>query len=215
MNSSADPIPFARSMLREHRHVCAFFSSPAAEYDTLLPFVCDGINCGQRAFHVLPAQHREDHLERLRNAGINVEKAVESRQLEIALPEDTYLKTGRFNKDAMLALIQETLKAGSELGFPLTRMIAHAETAVDDWRSGNEWVEYEIRLNDVLPNYDDPVICTYDVNLLTAPLALDILRTHPVAIIAGVLVENAFFTRPEDFMREVQARTAPLRPYRG
>jgi len=215
MNSSADPIPFARSMLRDQRHVCAFFTSPGDEYDTLPPFVCDGINCGQRAFHVLPAQHREDHLRRLRNAGVSVEKAMESRQLEIALPEDTYLKTGRFNKDAMLALIQEALNSGSALGFPLTRMIAHAETAVDDWRSRNEWVEYEMRLNGVLPNYDDPVICTYDANLLTAPLALDILRTHPVAIIAGVLVENAFFTRPEDFIREVQARTEPSRPYRG
>jgi hypothetical protein len=49
------------------------------------------------------------------------------------------------------------------------------------------------------------VICTYDANLLTAPLALDILRTHPIAIIGGVLVENAFFTRPDDFIREVQA----------
>jgi hypothetical protein len=54
-------------------------------------------------------------------------------------------------------------------------MIAHAETAVDDWRSGNERVEYEMRLNDVLPNYDDAVICTYDVDLLNASLAVDIL----------------------------------------
>jgi hypothetical protein len=57
MSSSVSPIPFARSMLREHRHVCAFFNSPKQEYDTLLSFVCDGINCGQRAFHVLPSQH--------------------------------------------------------------------------------------------------------------------------------------------------------------
>jgi hypothetical protein len=46
VNSTAAPIPFARSMLRQHRHVCAFFSSPEAEYDTLLPFIRDGINCG-------------------------------------------------------------------------------------------------------------------------------------------------------------------------
>jgi hypothetical protein len=30
----------------------------------------------------------------------------------------------------MLVLIQEALKAGTELGFPLTRLIAHAEAAV-------------------------------------------------------------------------------------
>ena len=205
---SPAPIPFTRSMLREHRHVCAFFHSSKEEYETLLPFICDGLNCGQRAYHVLPPKYREEHLERLRNAGINVEAAQRSRQLEVALPEDIYLKGGRFNKEAMLALIQEALAAGTTLGFPLTRMIAHAETAVDDWSSANEWVEYEMRLNDVLPRYDDPVICTYDANLLNANLALDILRTHPVAIIGGVLVENSFFSRPQDFLREVRARSA-------
>jgi hypothetical protein len=202
-------------MLRDHRHVCAFFSSPEAEYDTLLPFISDGINCGQRAFHVLPSRHKQDHIQRLRNAGIDVERAQATRQLELALPEDTYLKSGRFNKDAMLVIIQEALIAGNALGFPLTRMVAHAETAVEDWASGQDWVEYEMRLNSVLPSYDDPVICTYDANLLNANLAIDILRTHPVAIIGGVLVENSFFSRPEEFLREVRERTAPPKPYRG
>lgn len=110
MNSTAEPIPFGRSMLREHRHVCAFFSSALEEYDTLLPFVCDGLNCGHRAYHVLPAQHKEDHLNWLRNAGIDVEKATKSRQLEVALPQDTYLKTGRFDKDAMLILSRRPCK---------------------------------------------------------------------------------------------------------
>jgi hypothetical protein len=202
-------------MLRDHRHVCAFFSSPEAEYDTLLPFICDGISCGQRAFHVPPSRHKQDHIQRLRNAGIDVERAQATRQLELALPEDTYLKSGRFNKDAMLVIIQEALIAGNALGFPLTRMVAHAETAVEDWASGQDWVEYEMRLNSVLPSYDDPVICTYDANLLNANLAIDILRTHPVAIIGGVLIENSFFSRPEEFLREVRERTAPPQPYRG
>jgi hypothetical protein len=215
MNSTAKPIPLGRSMLREHRHVCAFFSSAAEEYDALLPFICDGINCGERAYHVLPAQYRENHLMRLRNAGIDVEQTMKSRQLEVARPEDTYFKTGRFDKDVMLVLIQDALKSGADLGFPLTRMIAHAEAAVDDWKSGIEWVEYEIQLNSVLPNYDDAVICTFDANMLTAPHAVDILRTHPMVLIGGVLVENNFFTRPQDFIREVQARTGPTQPYRA
>jgi hypothetical protein len=215
MSSSAVPIPFARSMLREHRHVCAFFNSAQDEYDTLLPFICDGLHCGQRAFHVLPLQHRDNHLQRLRDAGVDVEGARKSRQLEVALPEETYLRGGRFNKDAMLALIQEVLRAGTTLGFPLTRMIAHAETTVDDWSSENEWLEYEARLNDVLPNYDDPIICAYDINLLSANFAIDILRTHPVAIVGGVLVENPFFSRPEELLREFRARTGPPHSYRA
>jgi hypothetical protein len=42
--------------------------------------------------------------------------------------------------DAMLALIQEALKAGAKLGFALTRLIAHAETILEDWSSVNEWI---------------------------------------------------------------------------
>jgi hypothetical protein len=94
-------------------------------------------------------------------------------------------------------------QGGKRARIPVTRMMAHAEPAVDDWKSGNEWVEYEMRLNHVLPKYDDPTICTYDVNLLTGPLAIEVLRTHPVAIISGVLDGNSFFTRPHEFLSEV------------
>jgi hypothetical protein len=215
MNASAAPIPLACAMLREHRHVCAFFNSSQEEYDTLLPFICEGLNCGQRAYHVIPSHHCADHLHRLRDAGIDVEKTQKSRQLEVAVPADTYLRSGRFNKDAMLALIQEALREGKTLGFPLTRMIAHAESAVHDWSSSNEWIEYEMRLNDILPRYDDPIICTYDVNLLNGLLAIDILRTHPVVIIGKVLVQNSFFSRPDEFLREVRKRTAAPQSYRG
>jgi hypothetical protein len=170
-------------MLREHRHVCAFFSSADEEYETLLPFICDGLKGGERAYHVLPAKHHGQHLEQLREAGIDVAALQQSRQLEVARPEDTYLRGGRFDKHAMLALIQDALKAGPAVGFPLTRLVAHAETVLEDWSSTGEWVEYEMQLNEVLPRYDDPVICTYDVNLLKGSIAVDILRTHPMVII--------------------------------
>src|SRR6266478_1148939 len=119
MTATAAPIPFAGSMLGDYRHVCAFFSSPQEEYDTLLPFVRDGLERGERAYHILPSQYREEHLEQMSSAGIDV-----------ATAQETYLRGGRFNKDAVLALIQEVLKTGATLGFPLTRLFAHAETVL-------------------------------------------------------------------------------------
>src|SRR5229473_7295169 len=92
MNATAAPIPFAGSMLGGYRHVCAFFSSPQEEYDTLLPFVRDGLDRGERAYHVLPPQYREEHLEQLRSAGIDVAGALSRRQLEVATPQETYLR---------------------------------------------------------------------------------------------------------------------------
>ncbi len=220
MKATAAPIPFAGSMLRAYRHVCAFFSSPQEEYDTLLPFVRDGLERGERAYHVLPSKYREEHLEQLRRSGIDVAAAQRRRQLEVATPQETYLRGGRFNKDAQLAFLQDALKTGPTLGFPLTRVIAHAETVLEDWSSNwsnvDEWTEYEARLNNMLQQFDDPVICTYDTNLLNGTIAVDILRTHPVAIIGGALYENPFFVPPDEFLRRVlQHSGAPPKPYRG
>ncbi len=37
---------------------------------------------------------------------------------------------------------------------------------------------------------------------------MDILRTHPVALIGGVLQENPFFTPPDQFLRQLRERAA-------
>jgi hypothetical protein len=133
----------------------------------------------------------------------------------VAAPEEVYLRGGGFSKDAMLATIQEALKTGPKLGFPLTRLIAHAEAVLQDGSKTNEWLEYEARLNDVLPGYDDPVICTYDANLLNGTIAVDILRTHPVVILGGRLYENPFFVPPMEFLPQIIERSGKSsKPYR-
>jgi hypothetical protein len=215
MNTSAAPIHFAGSTLGRYRHVCAFFSSPEEEYATLLPFVRDGIERGERAVHILAARYRQEHLDQLRSAGIDVTAAQQSRQLEVATPEEVFLPDGGFNKVAVLATIQEAIKTGRTLGFPMTRIIGHAYPLLQDESIINEWVEYEARLNNLLPQYDDPVICTYDTNLLNGTIAVDILRTHPVAIIGGRLYENPFFVPPAEFLAEMIERSGrSLKPYR-
>lgn len=201
MRSTAVPIPFAGAALGRYRHVCAFFRSPQDEYDTVLPFVRDGLERGERAYHIVPSEDVEGHLQRLRGGGVDVAAAQSTRQLEVATPEQTYLRGGRFDGDAMLALVQEVLDAGAELGFPLTRLVAHAQAVWQKPDLVGEWLEYEARLSDVLPARGDPVICTYDSNLLDGSLAVDVLRTHPVAIIGGVLSTNPFFVPPQEFLR--------------
>jgi hypothetical protein len=67
-------------------------------------------------------------------------------------------------------------------------------------------VEYETRLNYVLPKYDDIVICAYDLSKLGATVVMDALRTHPAVIIGGLLEENPFFVPPDRFLLEIRER---------
>ena len=78
--------------------------------------------------------------------------------------------------------------------------------ALHDKEGANNLVEYEARLNSVLSKYDDTVICTYDLSKFGASLLVDIMQTHPVVIIGGILQENPFFVPPDQFLRQIRGR---------
>ena len=151
-------IRFAGSVLGAQRHVCAFFHSPEEEHRVLLPFIKEGFERGEKAFHIIDPELRREHLRWLESAGIDVDAGAQSGQFELRNWADAYLRDGHFDQDRMLALIQEVLEAGSQQGFPLTRLIADMEWALEDRPGVDDLVEYETRLNYILPRYKDPVI---------------------------------------------------------
>jgi hypothetical protein len=158
MDEQKETVRLAGSVLHRSRHVCAFFHKKDEEYQVLLPFVKEGFKQGHKAFHIVDPAHREEHLRRLSEAGIDVVEAERSGQLEVRRWEDAYLREGHFDQDAMLALIEEVLKGGQAQGFPLTRLVANMEWGLEDRPGVNDIVEYETRLNFILPKYDDAVV---------------------------------------------------------
>jgi hypothetical protein len=158
MDEQKEEVRLAGSVLHGSRHVCAFFHKKDEEYQVLLPFVKEGFKQGHKAFHIVDPAHRDEHLRRLSEAGIDVVEAERSGQLEVRRWEDAYLREGHFDQDAMLALIEEVLKGGKGQGFPLTRLVANMEWGLEDRPGVNDIVEYETRLNFILPKYDDAVV---------------------------------------------------------
>src|SRR5436309_2395213 len=206
MEASDRSVQFAGGTLGRQRHICAFFNSIDEEHSVLRSFIRDGLDRGEKGFHIVDPDLRSEHLKRLAEGGINVERAIGTGQLEVRPWQDAYLRGDCFNQDAMLALIEEVLQSGAATGYPLTRLLAHMEWALLDTPGVDGLVEYETRLNYVLPKYDDPVICTYDLAKFGSSVAMDIMRTHPAVIIGGMLQENPFFVPPDQFLLEIRER---------
>ena len=158
MDGQKETVRLAGSVLHRSRHVCAFFHNKDEEYQVLLPFVKEGFVQGHKAFHIVDPAHRDEHLRRLKEAGIDVDEADRSGQLEVCRWEDAYLREGHFDQDAMLDLIEEVLKGGKAQGFSLTRLVANMEWGLEDRPGVDDIVEYETRLNFILPKYDDAVV---------------------------------------------------------
>ena len=150
-------VTLAGKSLDRSRHVCAFFNSKDEEYRVLLPFIKEGFSNGEKAFHIVKESHHDGHRQTLSGAGIPVDGAEATGQFELRRWEDAYLRDGHFDQNRMLALIEEVLQAGRSQGYPLTRLVANMEWALEDRPGVTDVVEYETRLNYILPKYDDAV----------------------------------------------------------
>jgi hypothetical protein len=206
------PIPFAGSQLAESRHVCAFFNDDEEAYRVLLPFIRDGFACNHKAVHVVNRGQEDDHRRRLAQAGIDLASAENTGQLELRINTDTYLRDGRFDPDRMLEVFEGLASDNGQEPFPLSRIVCHM-----DWASAGEpcidrLIEFESRVNDVWRRHEDAVICTYNLSRFGGDTVIDIMRTHPMVIIGGVLQQNPFYVPPEQFLLELRKRRAPALP---
>ena len=202
------PIPFAGSQLGETRHVCAFFNSEEEEYRVLLPFIKDGFRCGHKAIHVVNPEQRNDHLNRLIAAGIDTAAAEQSGQLELKTNTEAYLRDGHFDKDRMVEVFEQLASGNAKGGFPLSRIVCRMDWAVEDGSYVDDVVEFESRVNEVWNRHEDAVICTYYLRKFGGDNVIDILRTHPMVIIGGILQHNPFFVPPAQFLPEFRERRA-------
>jgi hypothetical protein len=200
------PVHLGGMVLDDARHVCAFFHSKEEEYDVLMPFILEGFERGDKALHIVDPAQRTGHKNRLLKAGVDVRGAENRRQLEVLPWERAYVRGGCFNQDGMLKLLDRSLFSAKADGFPLTRLVANMEWAASDSPGVDDLIEYETRLNYILPKYDDAVTCTYDLDKFGASVVMDIMRTHPMAIIGGYLEENPFYVQPDQMLAELQQR---------
>ena len=88
------------------------------------------------------------------------------------------------------------------------RLMGHMEWALETVPGVTDIVEYETKLNFVTDKYPDPIICVYDLNRHSGSVVMDILRTHPMVIVGGVLQDNPLYVPPAEFLKELQSRKA-------
>src|SRR5713226_4676713 len=106
MASSEHSVELAGVNLAGRNHVCAFFNTIDEEHRVLGSFYKDGFDRGEKATHIVDSENREGYLNRLAEAGINVQEMMETGQLEVLPWTDMYVRDRRFDQDAMLASVE-------------------------------------------------------------------------------------------------------------
>jgi hypothetical protein len=206
METYEHPVRFDGNTLGKNRHICAFFNSADEQHRVLRSYVRDGFDEGDKVFHYVDPERWDEHLRWLTDEGVNVDEVMGTGQLDLRRWQDGPLHGGGFDLEAWMASFEDILQSGPAAGYGQTRILGHMEWALADLPGVEGLIEYETRVNQVIPKYQDTVICTYDLSRFGADVVIHALQTHPLVIIGGLLQENPFFVPPDQLLLEMRSR---------
>ena len=185
--------------LKPGDHLCQIYQTEEEHRDLLLPFLLNGLTQKEKILHIVDEHTAEHILGYLREAGIDPKKYVDSGQLSILTCDDAYMKQGFFEPDFMINMLRsETDKAIKE-GYAALRVTGEMTWALRKLPGSEKLIEYEAKLNNFIAGSKAKVICQYNRRRFDADTLLNVLKTHPIAVIGTEIYDNPFYIPPEEY----------------
>ena len=185
--------------LQPGSHVCAFYRGDSDRDRLLTAYLRAGLTAGDKCICIVDSAYTAKRLESL--PGACGELGPSGGQLDIHLPESTYLAGGEFTTSDMVTFWTESMVKAEIEGYTFCRLVGEMTWALRDAPGVEHLVGYESELNRVTPGYPVIVLCLYDLDLFSGEVVVNIVRTHPQVLIQGILVENPYYLGPDEFLR--------------
>ena len=190
----------ALASLKPGDHLCCLYQTEKEHRAVLTPFLRLGLERGEKVIYIVDVSSSEKILEYLRSEGIDVKGSLRSGQLQILSRNETYTREGCFDPDGMIELLKtETQKALNE-GYTALRVTGEMSWALRGLPGSERLIEYEAKLNRFFPGSRCLAICQYDRRKFAPDILLDVLATHPLAIVGTELYDNFYYIHPQDLL---------------
>ena len=183
-------------------HLCLIYRSHQEQFAAVIPFIKQGLEKGEKCLYIVDERTAQEVEDALQQEGVDVQGRLDAGQLSILTKEDAYLKEGYFDPDKMIALLAESTEAALQEGYPGLRVTGEMTWIFARLPGWERLIEYEARLNHFFPGSKALAICQYSEARFSPELLLDVLTTHPLVIVGGLVCRNFYYVPPDKFLRE-------------
>jgi hypothetical protein len=184
--------------LRSGDHLCAFYRGRAERDQILVSYLREGVAACHKVICVEEAVVTTALVGALGQAE---DEAIGAGALEFLTPEQSYFRTGQFDMPEMLAYWREGVeRALADPRFGFVRVIGEMPQALTDERDLDGFWLYESEMNRFAPQHPQVIVCLYDLDRFGGPLLIDVLRTHPLVLLSGAVLDNPYFVPPDEFV---------------
>ncbi len=183
-----------------HDHLCLIYENQEEQFAASIPFIRIGLERGEKCLYIADDNTISAVFDAMRAHGIDVDAAVGSGALKVATKRETYLKEGCFDPDCMIRFLSDETARQKRSGYTAFRATGEMTWARGPERGTDKLVEYEAKLNYIMPKYDFLALCQYNRKLFSPAVIIDVIRTHPLVIYRGKLCRNPYYTPPNEFL---------------
>jgi PAS domain S-box-containing protein len=187
--------------LRPGAHLCCLYGTEEEHQAVLAPYLRRGLEQGEKTLYIVDAHTAETILGYLSNEGLLVEQFLKSGQFAILTRTEAYMRQGFFDPEAMITLLKAETKKALAQGYTALRVTGEMTWALRGLPGSERLIEYEIKLNEFFPGSRCLAICQYDRRRFEPEVLLDVLRTHPLAVIGAQIYNNFYYIPPAEMLR--------------
>jgi hypothetical protein len=189
-------------------HICGFYRKPAERDDILIPFLVDGLRAGDKCTCVVDSCTPDDVLASM-SEYVDVGQPVSARRLEVLDAQGTYLAGGGFLPERMLrfweakarqSLGGERSGPGEPAGPAMARNIGDMSWAHRNEHVVADLIGYESELNRIMSSFPQVNLCLYDLTRCSGDLIMDVLKTHPKALLGSMIIDHPYYLEPDQFL---------------
>lgn len=159
-------------------HICLLYNTTDAYCHATASFIQQGIERHEKVHCIGETDLTENVTTTLTERGVDVQSYIDSGQLTFRSPREFYLQDGRLHPDTLLSRERMELRNTREQrysGFRICGDMSWAARLPDI----DPLFDYEIKVTDLLQEYEGSAMCLYDRRLFSKSTLLDIAGVHP------------------------------------
>lgn len=186
------------SRLARGEHLCPIHETLAEEMASAVFFMKLGLAAGECCLYIANDQTVEKVFRMFAATGVDVAHECARGALQSLTTREAIQSAGEFNPQAMIDFLQRAESGALAAGFSGSRVIV----AKESWTIGPQLtcerlVEYEVRLQQILPNSRTVLICQFNRESCGPAIIHDVLLTHRLVILGEQVCPNPFYEPPD------------------
>ncbi len=187
----------------KHDHLCLIYHNQEEQFASVIPYVRIGLERNERCLYITDDHTKKKVIREMKKGGINVDTAVKKGAIIFVTINDSYLRGGLFDPDALIKnVFIKAVKETEREGYISLRIVGDMTWTLGNKPGTERLIEYEAKLNYFFPKYNASGICQYNQKVFPAKIIKDIIYTHPIVIYNGSVSKNFHYILPKDFLEK-------------